>query len=474
MSLERTETSSSQPFSGLDRREDLSGSFLGQFELEREIGAGASAVVYQAFDHQAGTWVAVKVLKGGGKLAAGDRDRFMDELRISRSLSHPNLVTPYDGGISRGHTYLVMRLARRGNLQGLLDGGALSETECRIAISQIGSALSAIHDVGLVHRDVKPGNVLVDDTDAGMEFLLTDLGIVQPLTQSVRRHPGTAGYSAPEQKLAQLVDQRADVFSLACLTYACLTGHPPWAGADSERTWEAVLGEPAPHLSEKRPDIPVAVGLVLNRAMTKSVVDRHRTTQAFTQALNRAFEGSWKEALPAVRNAERFKLVRNRLWLSAMLLTACFAIGTSIFGLHNSDLIWLGTSLVGVSIGTYLMFRPVHDCQMKVPAPPQVILETVAIDLRRISDWTSRSSDPGEVVMETGRTKVPTVALIPLALLGLLPALAALLAAGRPSLVRIRTEATDGQTSVRVRTTGRAVYRPVSSLLSKLSSTRQA
>ncbi|MDR3035960.1 MAG: serine/threonine protein kinase, partial [Kitasatospora sp.] len=271
----------------------LDGRTLAGYRLEHVLGRGGMAVVYRAEDLRLGRTVAVKLL--APELARNEtfRQRFVRESHIAASLDHPNIVPVYDAGEVEGVLYLAMRYVRGRDLRALLDReGPLGPAQTvRIAV-QVASALDAAHAHDLVHRDVKPGNVLIaegTDPDHPEHAYLTDFGLTKKSLSltgltSVGQFVGTLDYVAPEQISGKPVDGRCDVYSLGCVVFEMLTGDPPYRRDDDLALLWAHLNDPPPDVRERRADLPAGVGAALRRAMAKRPGERYGSCLEFVAA----------------------------------------------------------------------------------------------------------------------------------------------------------------------------------------------
>ena len=207
------------------------GSELAGYRLETLVGRGGMGVVYRAYDLALERPVALKIL--APELAEDERfrERFLRESRLAASIDHPNIVPVYDAGEVAGELYIAMRYVDGAELKQLLAEGPLPKEQAVAIAGQIAAALDAAHARGLVHRDVKPSNVLVT---ADGHVYLADFGLTRRLSDQAGGFEaglslGTPAYVAPEQIEGKEVDGRADQYSLACLLHECLTGVPPFA-----------------------------------------------------------------------------------------------------------------------------------------------------------------------------------------------------------------------------------------------------
>ena len=233
-------------------------------------------VVYRATQTSFGRPVALKVLPPDRADDPEFRARFKREWLMAASIEHPNVIPVYAAGEERDQLYLVMRLVKGTDLHRMLrDRGPLAPREAAVIAAQVGSALDALHAAGLVHRDVKPGNVLLEDTGG---VFLSDFGLSRleassgDLTET-GRWIGTVDFAAPEQFEGRRVDARADVYSLGCVLYAALTGQPPFARPTVPGVMSAHLAEPPPLPSAA--GAPTAFDRVIARALTKTPAARY-------------------------------------------------------------------------------------------------------------------------------------------------------------------------------------------------------
>jgi len=234
--------------------------------------------------------VALKVLSEDLADDEGFRKRFLRESRLAERLSdHPNVIRVYDAGEADSVLYLAMRYVDGTDLRRVLKRERPLPIERTISIiTQVASALDAAHGLGLVHRDVKPANILMEAEDGGDHCFLADFGIVREMQSRTRLTMtgymlGTPDYMAPEQisgrgHPGQGLDGRADVYSLGCVLFECLTGRPPYVGSGSvEEALDAHLKQVPPRVTDLRPDLSPATDNVLHRAMAKSRDDRYPT-----------------------------------------------------------------------------------------------------------------------------------------------------------------------------------------------------
>jgi serine/threonine protein kinase/CheY-like chemotaxis protein len=272
------------------------GTRLAAYELEELVGRGGMGVVYRARHVHLQRTVALKLL-GPGLAAEDFRERFVREAQLAAALHHPNIVTVYDAGEADGLLYIAMQYVEGTDLAELLRReGQLEPAEAVATLGPIASALDAAHALGIVHRDVKPGNVLLDSERP----YLTDFGLTKRVSSQTKltQHEsfvGTVDYIAPEQIMCQSLDARADLYSLACVLFHALTGAPPFAKDSELSVLYAQLEESPSPVSSKRPGLPSELDAVLATALAKQKEDRYESCGALIDATR----GALGEAPPA-------------------------------------------------------------------------------------------------------------------------------------------------------------------------------
>src|SRR5207253_6104778 len=264
------------------------GQTLGNYKITQKIGAGGQGTVYKATDTRLGRNVVVKVLPAELTAKETNLKRFDREARLASALDHPNICTIFDLGEAQGSHYIAMQYVEGRNVRQLVNGRPLElDSALRIAI-QVADALTAAHARGIIHRDIKSGNVMV--TDAGQVKVL-DFGLAKLLdeneaqTQGMDRTEltevgvpyGTATYAAPEQARGDRVDSRADIFSTGVLLYEMLTGTWPFRGKSTVDVRHAVIHDQPKTLVEMRPGAtPVRLQQILDKALSKDPRDRYQ------------------------------------------------------------------------------------------------------------------------------------------------------------------------------------------------------
>jgi CheY-like chemotaxis protein/predicted Ser/Thr protein kinase len=256
------------------------------YDLDEIVGRGGMGVVYRARHKHLERTVALKLLVANLAEGATFRERFVRESRIAASLQHPSIVTVYDAGEADGLLYLAMQYIDGADLARLLEQeGALEPGRALAMLGQVADALDTAHARGLVHRDVKPANVLIDSSRA----YLTDFGLSRMLSSKSAltqdgQLVGTIDYIAPEQIAGDPVDARADVYALGCMLYHALTGSVPYERDSQVGLIYAHLQDPPPSLVARAPQLPSSLDAVLAQAMAKRRDDRFGSCTALIEA----------------------------------------------------------------------------------------------------------------------------------------------------------------------------------------------
>jgi serine/threonine-protein kinase len=259
------------------------GAEIAGYRIGPQVGRGGMGVVYKAHHIRLDRAAAVKVLTPA--LASNDefRERFMSESQMAATLQHPNVVTVYDAGDDHGLLYLAMQFVAGTDLRKLLElEGPLEAARALNILAQVAGALDAAHAHGLVHRDVKPANVLVDIDRAYLgDFGLTKRFDATGGMTGVGQIVGTVDYLAPEQIDGGRVDGRTDVYALGCVVYECLSGRPPHPkDSDIAVLFAHVKEDPAP-LSSLVEDVAASADDVMSKALAKEIDDRYSSCREF-------------------------------------------------------------------------------------------------------------------------------------------------------------------------------------------------
>src|SRR4051812_22555210 len=303
------------------------GSELGGYRIVEELGRGGTSVVYRAEHVRLGRPAALKLLSPG--LGEDDfRERFLRESQLAASLDHPSIVPVYDAGEEDGLLYIAMACVEGTDLKRLIaEEGPLPIRRALSILAQVASALDAAHARGLVHRDVKPANILVGAERAYLSDFGTAKELAAPAATRTGVFVGTIEYCAPEQIEGGEVDARTDVYALACVLYECLTGTAPFHRDSEVATLNAHLHATPPRLAKAAPGVPFALDHVFSKAFAKSPADRY---------------ASPGELIAAARAAAAERRIRPRRLVYSVALLAVAALAGAAVALGVRSL-WFGS-----------------------------------------------------------------------------------------------------------------------------------
>jgi len=344
----------------------------GRYEVGRTLGRGGMASVYLARDQSLGRPVAVKVLSDGLDGDGTSRERFLREARLAARLSHPNVVKVFDAGEANGRPYIVMEFVPGRTVDELLaKRRRVSPDEAVDIVAQASAGIQHAHDHGLVHRDVKPGNLLVRDDGC---VKVVDLGIARAAESTqLTQHGtilGTAAYLAPEQAAGEAVTSAADVYSLGAVLYQLLTGRPPYEfDSLAELAAKQSAGEIVPP-RDLEPSIPDRLEAVTMRSLARDPRFRPASAAELGAELRASIDDTYEDAVPTQPLARRTRV--SRWWLFAALAPAAVAA------------LVLGLTQLGGGGG-------------KTPAAPPKVApiqpgRTAADEARNLSAWLRRYS----------------------------------------------------------------------------------
>ncbi|HUA42376.1 MAG TPA: protein kinase [Streptosporangiaceae bacterium] len=265
------------------------------YRLEQQIGRGGMAAVFGAYDERLERQVALKILAPALAEDEVFRQRFIAESRAAAAVEDPHIIPIYEAGEADGVLFIAMRLVRGGDLRTLVtQRGPLAPVRAEWILSAVASALDAAHASGLVHRDVKPANMLLDVRPGRPDHVyLSDFGVSKAsmgsgALTSNGQFIGTVDYAAPEQILGQPVDGRTDQYALGCAAFELLCGRSPYSGKEWPAAMYSHLSAPPPVPTAERPELPAAVDAVFARVLAKAPADRYASCQEFTSALRAA------------------------------------------------------------------------------------------------------------------------------------------------------------------------------------------
>ena len=300
------------------------GRVVAGYRIERLLGRGATGAVYLAEDPE-GRELALKVLIPELAQDARFRERFLRESQIAGGLDEPHIVPTLAVGEDDGVLYLAMRFIDGLDLREILKrDGSLSPERAVDVAGQVAGALDAAHALGLVHRDVKPGNVLIEPANAGEHAYLCDFGLAKHISSvnsltGDRAFVGTIAYISPEQIEGSAIDARADVYSLGCMLFECLTGRTPFERETEIATVYAHMNEPPPRPSDVQPGLPEGFDAVIAKALAKAPDDRYASCGELAAASEAALRGE----LP------RHGRSRRRLVVGALVAAIALAVAAT-------------------------------------------------------------------------------------------------------------------------------------------------
>lgn len=267
---------------------------VGPYRLQQRLGRGGMGVVYRAVDERDGRALAIKFLHASMREDAESRASFLREARAARGLAHPNIVAVHEVGEAFGRPYIVMELVEGLPLSRMLErSGALPLGRALRIGLQLAEALAYAHERGVVHRDIKPGNILL--LRDGHTIKVSDFGIAD-FDGAPQEEPGNAvllgtpQYMSPEQTRGEAVDGRSDLFSAGVVLYQMLGGERPFRGEDLLTLAHRIATEPAPPLQQLRPELPLSVQRLVERCLAKQPAQRFASGHALAQALRAALK----------------------------------------------------------------------------------------------------------------------------------------------------------------------------------------
>ncbi len=267
------------------------GQRVGHYEIREKAGEGGMGAVYRAYDEQLRRFVALKVLPPELAAHPGQRSRLLEEARAASALAHPNIIAIHDAGSSGGVDFIAMEFVEGRTLQELIPERGLALEQALQYAVQIAGALSKAHSAGLVHRDLKPGNIMVSHQgfvkvlDFGIAKHLAaeahaEDGFAAPSAPNQTAITGTAAYMSPEQAEGRKVDARSDVFSFGVVLYEMLTGQRPFRGSNAAAIIESILRDDAPPVRSLRPGVPADVDRIVTRCLQKDPGARYPSAAA--------------------------------------------------------------------------------------------------------------------------------------------------------------------------------------------------
>jgi serine/threonine-protein kinase len=346
------------------------GTDLGSYHIESLVGRGGMGVVYRAVDRGLDRPVALKLIAPTVADDEAFRSRFLRESKMAAAIDHPSILPVYEAGETDGVFFLATRYVDGTDLEHRLREGPIEPRAAVAILGQVASALDAAHGAGLVHRDVKPANVLIasgQGADRSDHAYLTDFGLTKQsgaetgLTR-VGGFVGTLEYIAPEQIEGKAVDGRADQYALAAIAVTCLTGRVPFPRDSDVALINAHLHEPPPSIHLRQAELPMAVDAVIARGMAKDPAARYPDCRAFVEDLRDALgvSATHSRALPASTEARdrRIPLVVAGLLAVGILAVLGFAFAS---GGSSSPSASPGASLAALSPSSSVEASPTED-----------------------------------------------------------------------------------------------------------------
>jgi Tol biopolymer transport system component/tRNA A-37 threonylcarbamoyl transferase component Bud32 len=265
---------------------------IGRYQIKSELGRGGMATVYEAYDPRFEREVAIKVLPREMLHDPQFRVRFEREAKTIALLEHPAIVPVYDYGEEDGQPYFVMRYMTGGSLSDRIRKGALTLQEAAHIMNRLAPALDEAHAKGIIHRDMKPGNILFDRVG---EPYLADFGIAKLAESQINVTGsgiiGTPAYMSPEQAQGESIDGRSDIYALGTILFEMLTGQQPYKGDTPMSVVVKHITEPVPHILEVKPTLPPAIEQMVEKTMAKRRDERFATARDFAAALNAIARG---------------------------------------------------------------------------------------------------------------------------------------------------------------------------------------
>ena len=313
---------------------------VGRYKIKSELGRSGMATVYRAFDPISNREVAIKILPRQMLDNLVTRARFKREIKLIASLEHPSIVPVYDvGGEDNHQPYFVMRYMSGGSLSDMIKKGRFSLRDAALVIERLAAALDHAHSNGVIHRDIKPDNVLFDTSN---NPYISDFGVAkftESLVSSTNQEViGTPAYISPEQALGEDVDHRADIYGLGAMLYEMLTGERPFGKDTVIGLALQHVNDPVPNVLNLRPDLPGEVDVIIKTAMAKNRENRYSTALELAHELNKvAYEGEpTLQKIPALvdRQAVRAPASNRTGWIVAGLILL-LALAGGAYGLRG-------------------------------------------------------------------------------------------------------------------------------------------
>ena len=280
-----------------DQPRSLVGETIGPHRIIKQLGSGGMGQVYLAEDFRLGRRIALKLLSRSLTGDSLSRKRFLREARVASALDHPNICTIYEVGEARGWCFIAMQYVEGQTLREVIRGRPLSLDSMLSLSLQVADALAAAHSQGIIHRDIKSGNIII--TERGQAKVL-DFGLAKPfereagravdeLTRTGAVH-GTPAYMSPEQARGERADYCSDIFSLGVVMYEMATGRLPFKGESPAEMMNAVINQPHTPVVELKKEVPATLSAVIDRALAKEPADRYQSVAELIADLRKVLE----------------------------------------------------------------------------------------------------------------------------------------------------------------------------------------
>jgi beta-lactam-binding protein with PASTA domain/predicted Ser/Thr protein kinase len=403
----------------------MSGSVLGgRYRVEARIGAGGMAEVFRGFDTTLNRTVAIKTLNAPYARDASFVERFRREAQAAARLSHPNIVATYDSGTDGDTQFIVMEFIEGRTLAEFLGSGkTLTRVHATEIAEKVCEALTAAHSQGVIHRDIKPGNIMVT-RDGSVKVM--DFGIARmisgpetaPQTSVVM---GTATYISPEQAKGLPVDARSDLYSLGAVLYEMLAGRPPFIGDSSVAVAYKQVNETPQPPSVHNPDVPPSLDAVVMRALAKNPANRYQDAASFCTDLERTRLGEAVDAPPLLplagdatqvisrpRSTEILPPVSDppgsgrKVWLGVL-------IGVLIVAMIAGAGYLLANTLLSNNPSPSAVLKPLPDVTGKDQATAEAELAKAGFKNIKIQQQVSTTDKPGTVITQAPSATTPTL-----------------------------------------------------------------
>ena len=310
---------------------------LGEFEILEPLGAGGMGIVFKGYDHELNRYVAVKVLSPNLSIVGAAKQRFIREAQSAAGIVSPFVVPIHAVSVEDEIPYLVMSYIPGQNLQEYLDEhGALTPSETIRILHQVASGLAAAHERGVIHRDIKPANILLERNV--QRAVLTDFGLARAADDATLTHSGlmagTPNYMSPEQSQGDDIDARSDLFSLGCVMYTMLVGHPPFRGPNAYAIMQRIANESPRSMTSVQASVPEWMDRLVGMLIAKNPSQRIGSSQELVALLAQCqlhLEHPSMHAIPDVLKRNARRLMSKRLGVVMAFLAVFLVLGSGLW-----------------------------------------------------------------------------------------------------------------------------------------------